>query len=334
MEQAQSDNGAGLAAQSVLAQMAARHQVAAAEDAASFDAALRSAFARMAKEWSGLGAQVQSVSHRPISVAEVADLVEPGMFVALLDGAGDNLGVALVCPTLMAGLVEGVATGRVLGLAGVGRQPTRTDAALLAPILDVLLRQMSERCAGLPARYRVQDFVYGSFLQDPRPLSLLLEDGRFRLLSFAVTLGPNIVRGHWSLILPVVPDTPVQAAPLAAAEARIWAQQLQSVVCASPAQLDAVLFRAQLSLSTALLLAPGDMLCIPVNALESLSLCTLDGKNIGMGRLGQARGQRAVRLTQELGPVATQDGPAIPRAASMTPVIRAVDGSTVAVDGK
>jgi flagellar motor switch protein FliM len=334
MEQVKSDTSAVMTAQTALAQMAARHRVAAAEQVAGFHAALRSAFARMSNDWPLLGAQVADVSHRALSVAEVADLIEPGMFVAMLDNATDDLGVTLICPNLTGALVDGVTTGRVMAPPMAPRAPTRTDAALLAPMIDVLLRQISERCAAHPMGQRLRGFVYGSFMQDPRPLSLLLEDGQYRLVSFAVSLGQGSVQGTWSLILPAEPDPQNRATPdHAMAEHRAWAQNLQAAVGASAVQLDVTLFRAQLALSTAMSLEPGDMLCIPVNALETLSLRTLDGTELGAGRLGQARGQRAVRLTRDFGTVTAQDGASIPRAASMTPVIRGVDAVVNRTDG-
>ncbi len=329
MEQAQTEQRAVMSAQTALAQMAARHRLAAAEQVATFDAGLRSAFARMANDWRGLGAQVRRVTQRAISVAEVADLIEPGMFVAILDGTGDSLGVALICPKLLAGLVEGVATGRVIAAPTAARQPTRTDAALLAPMIDVLLRQISERCQTLPLAQGVGGFVYGSFMQDTRPLSILLEDGQFRLFSFDVALGDNVVHGTWSLILPDVPlVSNMTSTGAISGEETLWGQQMESVVSNSPTQLDAVLFKAQLSLSTALSLSPGDMLCIPLGALEALTLRSLDGANLGTGRLGQARGQRALRLTCDLGPMSADTNPGLPKSASMTPVIRSIDAAT------
>lgn len=324
MEQAKSENGTVLPSQTAMAQMATRHRVAAAEQAAAFDGALRSAFARMANDWPGLGAQVLRVTHRAISVAEVADFIEPGMFLAMLDGVGDNLGVALICPTLLSGLVEGVATGRVVAASSMFRQPTRTDAALLAPMIDVLLRQISDRCSALPLGHGVQGFVYGSFLHDPRPLPLLLEDGRFRLLSFDVALGQGAIRGTLALILPDGQIVPSQVSRgISLDNTQTWTHLMQHAVNASPTQLDVVLFQSQLSLSTALSLGPGDTLCIPLGALEALSLRALDGTCLGTGRLGQARGQRAVRLTCDLGPITADQPPRLPKATSLTPVIRA-----------
>jgi flagellar motor switch protein FliM len=326
MERARSGIGAAVTAQTALAQMVTRHLAVAAEQAAAFDTALHSAFARMGNDWPSLGLQVVQVKQRAISVAEVADLIEPNMFVAMLDSATDDLGVALICPALASALVEGATTGRVIAAPATPRQPTRTDAALLAPMIDVLLRYIGARCAAHPMGSGIQGFVYGSFLHDPRPLALLLEDGRYRVITFDVTLGHGSVSGTWALILPAPPEhPPLSSLGKATAETRAWAQHLQSAIAASPTQLDVVLFRAQLALSTALSLAPGDMLCIPVSALETLSLRTLDGVEVGTGRLGQARGQRAVRLTTDLGRIDPADTPAIPRAASMTPVIRGVD---------
>jgi flagellar motor switch protein FliM len=308
-----------------VAQMAGRHRAAAAQAATQAEHALLSAFARMSAEWPGLGARAHALRRGPISVPEVTDLIEPAMFVALLQGPSDALGVAMICPALMAGLIEGATTGRILGAVPPGRAPTRTDAALVSPMLDALLDHIGTRCAGLSGAEGVEGYAYSSFLADPRPLALLLEDGHFHHIRYDVTLGAGGPAGKIVLIL-TDPTAAIRArpAPVQASAGAKWTDQMQQTVCASPVQLTAVLFKAQLSLSSALTLAPGDMLCIPASSLEALEIQTLDGTAIGVGRLGQTRGQRALRLTSDLSARPQPDAPAVPKIASMTPLVRGV----------
>ena len=325
MDQAGAHQGSagGGRSRAAMAQMAGRHRAVAAQAATQVDQALQSAFARMAAEWPGLGARAHGLRRGPISIPEVTDMLEPAMFVALLQGPADALGVVMICPTLLAGLIEGTTTGRVLGAVPPGRVPTRTDAALIAPMINALLDHIGTRCAGLTGAEGVEGYAYSTFLADPRPLALLLEDGHFQHIHYDVRLGASGPAGKVVLIL-TDPNaaTCVRPVPLQANIGTKWADQMQQAVSAAPVQLNAVLFKAQLPLSAALTLAPGDMLCIPASTLEALDIQTLDGTVIGVARLGQTRGQRALRLTSELNARPQADAPAVPKIASMTPLVR------------
>ncbi|MFN4057837.1 MAG: FliM/FliN family flagellar motor switch protein [Roseinatronobacter sp.] len=321
------DSGVFAAANNPLGQMAARHQVAAQLQKQEQERGLRVAFGRMARELPEIEAQVVGVSVMRISLAEVSDMLEPAMFVALLEGQGDRIGASLICPALMAGLVEGAATGRVLSAPPTSpRQPTRTDAALVAPLVDTLLHQIRDRSAASLDDPMQSGWVYGSYLADPRPLPLILEEGAFRLIRFDVSLGQGRVSGMWSLLLPeqateIARPTPALAAPS-------WAEQVEAAVHACPVDFSVILYRAQLALETAMTLNVGDTLCIPMSALEAMTLETLDGHALATGRLGQARGQRAIRLGTDLGQIADPAMLAIPKARSLTPVISAAQSET------
>ncbi len=302
-EQAEADNHIQ-AHVSALAQMAGRRKQA--EDAArtTFEAAIRVAFGRMSAECPGLDGTVDSMRIRQGSLAEVLDIAEPGMFLSLLEGQGDRMALVMTCETVLAGIIEAQATGRVRPSLPHRRKPTRTDAALMAPLIESFLRLLEQRCADLPQSRQVKGYVYGSFLDDPRPLDLMLDDGAYMLITLSVSLGLGAKRGDWHLILPEPAVQPVADAPCpvsAIDPAAEWQERLDAVVNVSTVELDAVLARVALSLTEALRLRPGDVLTIPEAALESLSLETITAQPLGIGRLGQARGQRAVRLTADLG---------------------------------
>lgn len=295
MEQAQRSDHDGVT--DPLSRMAQRHRAQAVQQGAALQAALSQAFGRMCAAYPGLDGQVSGLSRKTVSLAELVELTEPGMFLALLEGPGDGMGMVWLCPVALAALVEAQTTGQVravTGPAGAPRLPTRTDAALLAPMVDMFLHHIGGRCAELPEAGLVTGYQYGSFLDDRRPIGVVLEDEEYELFSMRIALAQGAISGTWTLVVPC----PSKAVPAARTEdADDWTQRLSQTVERSPVSLNAVLCRFKLSLHEALGLTEGDVLRIPESALEALELSAQGGAQVAEGRLGQARGFRAVRLT-------------------------------------
>ena len=315
MEQADARNENGLARDTALGKMATRHRAAQAQERAVFVAALRVAFGRMSADCPGLDAVVQDVTLRRGALAEVLDLAEPGMFLAVLDGQAERMGLLMASAAMLAGMVEAQATGRVDKADVAPRKPTRTDAALLAPMIDAFLGQLEGRCAGLPQADFVSGYGYGSFLDNPRPLGLMLEDGQFHIWQLRVSLGFGAKTGDWFLILPDIDHHALSRPPDSSREAELerdWQDRLHDVVSESSVVLRSVLCRMQLSFTDALRLRPGDILRLPDSALEAMTLESISHAALGIGRLGQARGQRAVRLTADPGELTDAPGASVP----------------------
>ena len=286
------------AARDPLARMARRNKAQAEQQKASFQVALSQAFGRMCAGYPGLNGTVTEVSRRTVSLAELVDLTEPGLFLALLEGPDEALGMVWLCPAALAALVEAQTTGQILPLAasdGPPRLPTRTDAALVAPMVDSFLHHAAERCADLPEGVAVSGFLYGSFLDDQRPMGVVLEDIDYTLLQLTISVGQGAVTGTWTLVLPC----PEVTVPEGGNSNDDWERRLAGAVEKSPVALNAVLCRFKLSLKDALALTKGDVLRIPESSLEALGLSALGGAHVATGRLGQARGFRAVRLTTD-----------------------------------
>lgn len=294
-----------------LLRMARRNRVKAARQGASFQAALSQAFGRMCAAYPGLDGTVTQVNRRRISLAELVDLTEPGMFLALLEGPGDAMGMVWLCPVTLAALIEAQTTGQVLPSAPSAapvRLPTRTDAALVAPMIDSFLHQMSQRCAELPEADSVSGYLYGSFLDDRRPIGVVLDDVEYEIFSLQVALAQGRVSGTWTLVVP----RPAPATAMDLPETADWENRLAHAVENSPVRLNAVLCHFKLTLNEALALTKGDVLRVPDSALETLGLAAKGGAQIASGRLGQARGFRAVRLITDPEPNLRNDAFAVP----------------------
>lgn len=301
-EQDRNDFPNGVTGAGALQRMAGRRRAEAEKAQATMLAALRLAFGRMGADCAGLDAVVQGVTLSEGALAEVLDLAESGMLYALLEGPKERMGLIMVDAAVLAGIIEAQTTGLVIASPVSPRKPTRTDAALLAPMIEAFLQQVAQCCAGLPCERQVTGFVYGSFQNDPRPLGLMLEDGTYTIVKLSVALGFGAKAGNWFLIIPqggaeldqLAPDEP------ASEQDDDWKARLEFAINSSPVTLDAVLCRLQISLTDVLRLRVGDILRVPDSALESLTLETLDQATVSEGRLGQARGQRAVRLTTDI----------------------------------
>ncbi len=280
--------------------------------ASGADQLWRLSFARAARASSGLVVDMGAQNLARRSLAEVLELVPDRALIALLDGPEGRHGVLALSAELMAGLIESQTIGRVLPAPPPPRRPTRTDAAMVMDGIDRALSGMEGEgppADGLrwPAGYR-----YASFVEDPRPLGLLLDDLPYLVAQTVVGFGEGGRSGQLVLALPEGDrvTTPAAAArgPDPAAE---FARMLSDTVGEADCTLEAVLARTVLPLQAVLALAPGQMLPLTGAALDRIVLEGMDGRPVARARLGQARGLRALRLTGEAAAVAERISPAV-----------------------
>ena len=242
-----------------------------------------------------------------LSLAEVLELPPDQALIAVLDeGGGPGLGLMLMCSDTVTGVVEQLTTGQVLAGRTAPRRPTRTDVALLAPLIDAALAALEAGLAeeaGWALGYR-----YASTVSDARSLGLLLEDVSYRVLRGTVDLAEGAKSGEVILALPdqrrvvsAEPDVP---------ETRDFGADLAAQVAVTAVQMDAVLLRLSLPLGVVLALQPGQVIDLAGADLGRIALEGGDGRPVAQGRLGRQGGMRAVRLT---------DGGAVPMAAVPDP---------------
>lgn len=256
------------------------------------------AVARAGQDELGLPLDLREVVVERRALAELAELLpDPGLICVLDEGAGQAPGFAVLDAALTAGVVEALTTGRVAAAPeAVARRPTRTDAAMLAPLLDRALQGFEtvlagmEEAPGMPRGYRFATLAEGA-----RGLMLLLEEGPYRLLRARAVLGGGARDGVLMLGLPErAVAAPARIAP--PPDDRFGAD-LAAQVEASTAQLDAVLLRLGMPLGAVLALVPGQEVLLPQADIAIVGLEGLDGRRVAMGSLGRQGGMRAVRLT-------------------------------------
>jgi flagellar motor switch protein FliM len=183
------------------------------------------------------------------------------------------------------------------------RKPTRTDASMVADMIDRALQELEAGLESDPDLIWAGGFRYASFLDDPRPLGLLLEEEYYRVLQAELRLGNGARSGPVMLALPAEgrgrtpkPAPTATPAPVAAA---LFSKALNDQVMRTEADLAAVLHRFTVPLSYVMALQEGDLVPLSSAALDRIVLEGLDGRPLATGRLGQNRGMRAVRLAPQ-----------------------------------
>ena len=277
--------------------------------------ALRLALGRAGQAVPGLGLEVAGLTEARLSLSELLDLPPDRALLAMIEGPGEALGLIALSPGVLATLIEAQTTGRVGQGDPAVRKPTRTDAAMSAGLIDRVLTGLGAELDASPDRVWAGGFRYASFLEDPRPLELLLEDTPYRVFRAALTLATGARQGEVLLALPAAGrgKAPATALPLTAAAAPVAPPStLAEVALAAPAQLTAVLHRLTIPLSAVLGLKPGDVVPVPSAALDQIVIEGLDGRRLAEGKLGQNRGHRAVRLAAAPGRTAAAAPPQTP----------------------
>lgn len=270
------------------------------------------ALGRAARDSIGLEMGLTELRQDRFSLAEVLELPPERSLVVMLEGPKDALGLIVLAPEVLAGVVEMQMVGRVNPSPAPPRRPTRTDAAMASGLIDKALAGLELELLNDTDLIWTSGFRYASFLEDARPLALLLEDVTYQVLRGDVALGGGARTGQIILALPadgrgrapaVPPAPPSRAAELVFSAA--LGEQVQSV----QAELVAVLARLKLPIDTVLNLKPGDPLVLGTASIAQIDLEGLDGTRVAGGKLGQNRGMRAIRMVEDNAPAARVDAP-------------------------
>jgi flagellar motor switch protein FliM len=297
-----------------------RARPAMAEGAPGADRGWRLALARATRDAMGLDLDFRRLTITRASLAEILETVPDRALLALLDGPAGGLGVIMLSSSVTATMIEMQTLGRLTAQSPVPRKPSRIDAAMVAGVIDRALAGLDETLAEEADLVWAGGFRYASYLEDARPLGLMLEDEGYRVLSADVSLGLTARDGQVILVLPADGRGEHPVLPSADGEGAVpnFSTALQAQVMQADCRLDAVVGRLTLPLRQIMTLAVGDTLQLPLAALDAVSIETVDGCRVAGARLGQHRGMRALKLTEA---VAAQAAPQpVHRPAAVAPL--------------
>ncbi len=275
------------------------HDTAMTDDS---DRRAMTAVARVTEELLRLPVNVTGRTVVRRTVAEVVGDLEEGALIATLS-AREGRGIAVVGPDALAALGEWLTIGRIGSGPVAARVPTRADLALVAPWVEAVLRVLSpapaDGVAGA-AEWRVLRKV-----DDPRPLPLTMPDLPLAVehLTLDFGIGP-VRRGAITLAVPAPAEgrddagTGARAGLRAdpATDAADWSARLGASVLAAGVPVSAVLWTAQLPLGMVVGLRPGALIGVPLSAVGAVALRDAGGRGLAEGRLGQAKGMKALLM--------------------------------------
>lgn len=279
----------------------------AGEGSAAQDSDLRAwrmALARAARDQLKMTVGFSNLSLRETSLTEVLEVPMQRALIVMLQGQGEGMGLLVLSGQMLAAMVEMLTLTRLSPQSPSDedlRKPTRTDAAMAIEFIDAALagfESLQAQAQPWAAGYR-----YAAFIDDPRPLHLMLEDCDYHLLCADLALEDGSRSGAITLALPraampmpVFDFTPEPSFDTAD-DTPNFTQDLGEIVQKLPVQINASIAQITLPLDRVLRLQTGEVLALPMAALDQISVLGLDGRRIAGGRLGQNRGMRALRLS-------------------------------------
>ena len=297
------EHGAGGVAGEIIRKKVAAGRSNQPEGGPGADRAWRLALARAANDILALPLEVARLSVNRRSLAEFLELAPERALIAVLEGPAEGLGILMLSPPVLSAMIEMQTIGRVSSSAPPVRKPTRTDASMVADMIDQALQELESGLESDPDLIWAGGFHYASFLDDPRPLGLLLEEEHYRVIQAELRLGNGAKSGAVMLALPAEgrgrapkPAPTATPAPVAAA---LFSKALSDQLMRTEADIAAVLHRFTVPLSFVMALKTGDLVPLSTAALDRIVLEGLDGRPLASGRLGQNRGMRAVRLAPQ-----------------------------------
>lgn len=272
--------------------------------------AWKTAFARAARDRVGLDLAVASVSDDRRSLAELLDLIPEQSLLVVLEGPEQSLGLMVLSPVLLASVIEVQTIGRLSPSAPLARRPTRTDAAMAAPLIDAALAGLELALMASTDLVWTAGYRYASFLDEPRPLALLLEDLPYRVLACHLQLEHGLRQGQALLALPAEGRGPrplAKADQIQTPQASQWQHALESAVIGAEITLDAVIGRLTMSLGQAMSMQAGMVFTLKDSHTDDVALMGPDRQKIAVARLGQHRGLRAVKIEPTSDPLPRPD---------------------------
>jgi flagellar motor switch protein FliM len=217
----------------------------------------------------------------------------------LLEGPERALGLACIDLQVVAGVVEHLTTGRVVPSANEPRGATRTDAMMLSELLDGILAVFDGELAQMPDAPPAAGFHHLVVLEDARAVMMALEDIPYRQFQLALDLGGGAKSGEITFYFPF---NPPRKTNYRTREFNDWHDKWRSHVLDLPAPIEAIIHRVPLSVTEVAALEVGSLIPVPLSKIASVSLEGADGDSVATGKLGQAAGFRAIRISTDVRP--------------------------------
>lgn len=259
---------------------------------------LRQSIAKSGRTNWGLEITVPSCQEQKTDLNSLIDRASNGVLRLYLSGPSGAFGLAIVDGAFLAAMVEQLTTGRVMPGAAVDRSATRTDAMIMAEVVDQILIEFDSALGDAPALPPIKGFRFLSVLEDAHAVKMAFENVAYRQFALTLDIGRGAKAADFSLIFPY--DPPMARDHLTR-EFKAWNRKWHQHVLGVEAPLQAILHRFTTPLSEMSELAVGTVIGLPKSRIGDVALVGLDHKCVATGKLGQANGCRAIRINADAG---------------------------------
>lgn len=247
---------------------------------------------------------------------KIIENIDDTALCVLLDGA-DGYGLAILDVELASALLEQQALGRVNTRPAEPREMTNTDSAMVADPLDRVLATHEALVAQVDSGAVAGGYRFATRIEELREIALSLGDDTHDRATLTVRFTGTERSGTLAIILPRPAAVTTEDGDMVD-----WGSRLESRVLGSEVQLNAHLADLRLSVQEVTQFVAGQVLVLPRKTLGEVRLRDPKGTIIAHGKLGQAGGRKAVRLS---------DGEAIEEPAADPPLL-GVEGMEVDID--
>lgn len=240
-----------------------------------------------------IGAVVQSVAGDDIEAA-----LDDAALLLLLDGPARCVGAVVFDPVLVGGLIQQQTIGSVQAASGDSRLMTRTDAAICAPLVDMLVARAARIVDDPDDKALLEGFQFGAKAENSRTLAMALDASDYISIKLTLDVARGVRQGEMTLILPTLaaraeaqldPEDGIDA--VVAPKGPDFAKSVMGL----NAELEMVLCRLQVPLKTLRSLKVGQTVALRPNAFPNVQITTRTGRVLGRGVVGHVDGVRAVK---------------------------------------
>ncbi|MFD1160079.1 FliM/FliN family flagellar motor switch protein [Roseovarius aestuarii] len=265
---------------------------------------LRLSLAKVADKMFGLAVTVTTVEQVKLSHQDVKTEAGDDGLLLLLDGPVGARGAVAVDTQVLTALIEVQTTGGVRQGDSPSRPVTRTDAAIVAPFMDAVLRRYDTQLTEADPDHVEENYRFGDMIEDARTLALALEAPEYDLYRLTLDIEEGAKTGILKLLLPH--REIVQMAARSGDRKSDNSGGLEKHLLEAQVVMDAVLTRLRLPLNEICALRPGMTIPLDAGALSKTQLVVSGGHVAAKAKMGQVNGMRAVRL---LAPATTETLP-------------------------
>ncbi|WP_166416619.1 FliM/FliN family flagellar motor switch protein [Cochlodiniinecator piscidefendens] len=256
------------------------------------DSVLRLAIAKAAERALKLPVSVTGFDKCIVSLPSLMEqLPEDGILILLRSDDGRQ-GIFALDFQCLASILEVQTTGQVKEEVAEARKTTAIDAAMCESFINMIFTLLSSTLEGLASGSWLPGFVYVGPFESLRKIGLVLDDLPYRNYTVGLDLALGAKKGNIQIALPAA-ERIEEVLDMGGAD---WSVSLQSAVLKSEAQLQAVLHRQDMTVSQVSQLQVGDLVMVPQSSVTSISIQDPAGTTLGIGKLGQSQGNRAIRM--------------------------------------